>query len=462
MADLFVRTDQGVAVSSLIYDSLQQAAEDQAERIRGNLFALYRYLYADGREGFVIARYQTENGKEFFAFSRARNGSWRLGAPSKGRHLYRLPDVAKAQRVVVVEGEKCADMVFSRLGLVGTTSAFGAKGPDKSDWSPLAGKDVLIVPDQGKPGHSYALSVARQLANLNPPPAVKIVNLPGLEEGEDIEQWLDQLPSFWTQEQIRGAFESNVAVSAGMPLYEDRPTEDQRAVDWLRKMVGSGPVASRRITRQAATAGFSLRTIERAKPKAGVTSKRVGRGWYYAFAADSLASKTAVKTTTKTVASKTAKTAVKTANVRDSLSKGGTPSFPGPGSSFFGVGLDPGLVGGLVPPAGAFLRETLPPDSGESVLDVDPSLAPMVEPRRGSAPDDQIAADQVCLSPADALRSVMRGSREIARRRVLTTSGPGALAGMDDAQAIVLLDSDPERTHCFDFGQVEPIASIGP
>jgi putative DNA primase/helicase len=59
--------------------------------------------------------------------------------------------------VVVTEGEKKADVV-PRLfpGHVGTTSMGGANAARKSDWGPLAGRDVVIWPDHDEPGRRYA------------------------------------------------------------------------------------------------------------------------------------------------------------------------------------------------------------------------------------------------------------------------------------------------------------------
>ena len=59
-----------------------------------------------------------------------------------------------------------------------------------TDWSPLAGRSVAILRDEGENGARYAAKVAAILAALDPPADVRIVRLPGLSDGEDIEQWL--------------------------------------------------------------------------------------------------------------------------------------------------------------------------------------------------------------------------------------------------------------------------------
>ena len=94
-----------------------------------------------------------------------------------------------ADRIVVVEGEKCADAARS-IGLTVTTSAGGALAAAKADWRPLAGKDVWIIPDNDPAGRKYAAAVTGRLATLSPPPVVTIVELPGLATGGDIVDWI--------------------------------------------------------------------------------------------------------------------------------------------------------------------------------------------------------------------------------------------------------------------------------
>ena len=76
-----------------------------------------------------------------------------------------LPDLAGANRVYVCEGEKAADAVRS-IGLTATTSAHGCESPGKADWGPLAGKEIIILPDNDSPGGKYADAVAALLAAL--------------------------------------------------------------------------------------------------------------------------------------------------------------------------------------------------------------------------------------------------------------------------------------------------------
>ena len=104
--------------------------------------------------------------------------------------MYGLPDLAGAKRVYVSEGEKAADAARS-IGLTATTSAHGCESPDKTDWSPLAGKECIILPDHDAPGGKYADAVAAILAKLTPAPVVKVVELPDLPDHGDMADWVE-------------------------------------------------------------------------------------------------------------------------------------------------------------------------------------------------------------------------------------------------------------------------------
>lgn len=117
------------------------------------------------------------------------------------RPLYNLPDVARADRVILVEGEKCADALI-RMGIPATTAMNGAKAPiDKTDWRPLSGKAVLIWPDRDAPGWDYAEAAARTCVSAG---AVSVAILvpptdrptgwdvaDAVEEGFDVQTFLE-------------------------------------------------------------------------------------------------------------------------------------------------------------------------------------------------------------------------------------------------------------------------------
>ena len=116
--------------------------------------------------------------------ARGRSGTRRRWLP------YRLPEIAGAERVYFLEGEKIVELARA-LGLVATTTAHGAQSPQKTDLSALAGKEVVVIPDNDPAGEAYAAKVLGLLAKLSPPARVKLLRLDLAEEGDDLEQWIE-------------------------------------------------------------------------------------------------------------------------------------------------------------------------------------------------------------------------------------------------------------------------------
>lgn len=157
----------------------------------------WAYHDGEGREVFRVLRvdYRAPDGsnaKSYRPCHQGDDGRWHLATPDGLLPLYRLPVILAAspdEIVTVLEGEKCAD-IATALGLPGaTTSAHGAHAPQMTDWSPLAGRSVAILRDEDGRGAEYAAKVAGLLATLEPPAGVRIIRLPGLSDGDDIEQW---------------------------------------------------------------------------------------------------------------------------------------------------------------------------------------------------------------------------------------------------------------------------------
>lgn len=159
------------------------AAIAEGYRSLGKPSRVWTYHDIVGAPVGVVCRWDTPRGKEIRPVSRAEKGWVCSGMPAP-RPLYQLPSLlalGKGGRVFVCEGEKAADAIRA-MGLCATTSAHGAKGASHTDWSPLGGKNVYLVPDNDEPGTAYMLEVA----DLIPPDArVHWVDL-GLEQvGDD-------------------------------------------------------------------------------------------------------------------------------------------------------------------------------------------------------------------------------------------------------------------------------------
>ncbi len=115
----------------------------------------------------VVIRYRDTNGKKRFWQVSPVQGGWILKRPPGRLPLYNRIQVAEAKTVVVVEGEKCVH-ALRRCGHGGTTSPMGAGKASYADWTPLAGKTVILWPDNDEGGRKHMQEVASILERLDP------------------------------------------------------------------------------------------------------------------------------------------------------------------------------------------------------------------------------------------------------------------------------------------------------
>ena len=156
----------------------------------------WNYHDASGKLLACVYRYDPPSGKTYRQWDVRR----RKMSPPEPRPLYNQPGMLNATDVVFVEGEKSAEALIKQ-GIVATTAMNGSNAPvDKTDWSPLCGKNVLIWPDNDSAGFKYAENIkepiihagAASIAVLSPP-----VNKPpkwdaydAVAENIDIQQFL--------------------------------------------------------------------------------------------------------------------------------------------------------------------------------------------------------------------------------------------------------------------------------
>jgi hypothetical protein len=159
---------------------------------RGPVAGQWTYYNADGDSVGATLRWDTDDGKIILPLSKSPKG-WHCAQMPAPRPLYQLPpilDADTAETVCVFEGEKCCNCARD-LGLLSTTSAGGANAANKTDWTPLAGRNVAIFPDHDGAGEKYAQDVVQILVGLTPPAVLKVVRLPGLSDGEDIVDFVE-------------------------------------------------------------------------------------------------------------------------------------------------------------------------------------------------------------------------------------------------------------------------------
>ncbi|MFC1903728.1 phage/plasmid primase, P4 family [Chloroflexota bacterium] len=165
-------------------------------RIPKKPIVTFSYEMEKGKEAYQIRRFNLGNGKKTFEAWHSENGKYVSGMGEyKGKPiLYHKPEIpgwiAASKPIYIPEGESKADCLIS-LGFAATTSPFGA---GQKKWRPeyaktLTGADVIILPDNDRLGREFAEIKAKNLYGTAK--SVKVVELPGLGDKEDIIDWLN-------------------------------------------------------------------------------------------------------------------------------------------------------------------------------------------------------------------------------------------------------------------------------
>jgi hypothetical protein len=187
------------------YPSLLNAVQAAERTIGGMAVAVYRW------PDRVTVRFKIEGGKTFRPFHETPAG-WAPRNPPEPLKLYRSEPwrLSDDGPIWIPEGERKCDEL-ARLGLAAVTSG-SATSANVFDWTPCAGRDCCLLPDNDDPGRAAVQANGRKIAALPPPmprvdrettattvlivqagltkARVKIVTLPGLFPGEDIVDWL--------------------------------------------------------------------------------------------------------------------------------------------------------------------------------------------------------------------------------------------------------------------------------
>lgn len=150
--------------------------------------AIYQYTDKDGMLLFEALRYGDGKGKTFRQRRPDGKGGWIWNVPEDVRTLYNLPQVDKAQQVFIVEGEKDVETA-RKFGVTATTNALGA-----GKWLPkyselLAGKNIVLIPDNDRAGDKHRYVVLKSLCDSSEhPTSIKVVQL---SKGKDLTEWVE-------------------------------------------------------------------------------------------------------------------------------------------------------------------------------------------------------------------------------------------------------------------------------
>lgn len=147
------------------------------------------------------------------------------------RPLYNLPGIVASDRIIITEGEKCAQVLID-LGIPATTVMGGANfDPAKTDFSPLAGKDITIWPDNDKAGQGYVERLKAGLQSIKPrslrviiPPADKPEKwdaADAVRDGLNIQAFLNSVAQSKIQLQRYEAFSLAELIADKSPMPDD-------------------------------------------------------------------------------------------------------------------------------------------------------------------------------------------------------------------------------------------------
>jgi uncharacterized protein (DUF927 family) len=162
--------------------------------------ALHEYCDSEGIAIYwrIRLKHSTSGEKWIRPMHVNREDVFVLGNPpfSGDKPLYRLPEIiqnAESEKVIwIVEGEWCADHL-ANLGLIATTTG-GADSANKTDWSVLANRKIVIWRDNDEAGLRYAKHVTTKLASLNCEIKWLDVDVLQLSEKDDCVDWLARNP----------------------------------------------------------------------------------------------------------------------------------------------------------------------------------------------------------------------------------------------------------------------------
>lgn len=107
------------------------------------------------------------------------NAYWRWKGFEAPRPLYGLEKLKEGKPLLIVEGEKTADaaqVLFPEYSVL--TWSGGTKSVEKSDWTPLRGREVTLWPDHDKEGLKAAQEIGSILKTQDSKASVSLVEVP--------------------------------------------------------------------------------------------------------------------------------------------------------------------------------------------------------------------------------------------------------------------------------------------
>ena len=139
----------------------------------GEPVATWEYYTAAGELWGLVCRFETTEGKQVLPYtchasSASGAGGWKWAGFDEPRPLYNLPDIIARPDapIIITEGEKAAEAA-KRLykGAVASCWQGGTNAWRKADWGVVAGRRVILWPDNDEPGRKAMAEVAGYIAH---------------------------------------------------------------------------------------------------------------------------------------------------------------------------------------------------------------------------------------------------------------------------------------------------------
>lgn len=183
---------------------------------------------------FYTCRFDTEDGKQVLPYSYCEDGStrrWHFKGAPVPRPLYGLDRISDGKKILIVEGEKCADEALELdIDYIPISWAGGSKSAKHADWSVLAGKTVKIWADADEPGLRAAREIKEILKKCGAVQVDILKNPANVKQGWDVVDAIEE------------GFDAKDFIENGEILKDDAeqddafiPEEQKADQDWLEE-----------------------------------------------------------------------------------------------------------------------------------------------------------------------------------------------------------------------------------
>lgn len=221
-----------------VFESLKQRGliktENYSDKTERPSETIDIYQDYEGRDLLKVVRKELPNDKKNFSQWNNESGTWAPKAPKAEVAPLFYKHWKELEEVILVEGEKCANSLIA-IGLQSTATPGGAQGWKKHYTKAFEGKVVSILPDNDEAGRKYAKQAFQDIKRVAK--AVRIVEIPDLNEKEDIFDWLS---AGGTKEDLLSLIaKAHQKKEPSNTTFDERPIfrclsdVEQREVEWL-------------------------------------------------------------------------------------------------------------------------------------------------------------------------------------------------------------------------------------